>query len=107
MRLVVGLFAINLSFSIIPAPFPFLSHWCMLVYAHSTPSLPPSSSLSFVIHTPLIFVISQQGATLQNYNNELVKCIEDLREKREEVSSVIAYLLSYAGDDLLTYMRLS
>jgi len=26
-----------------------------------------------------------QGASLQNYNNELVKCIEDLREKREEV----------------------
>ena len=25
--------------------------------------------------------MAQQGATLQNYNNELVKCIEDLREK--------------------------
>lgn len=32
--------------------------------------------------------MAQQGATLQNYNNELVKCIEDLREKREEVSLV-------------------
>ena len=31
-------------------------------------------------------VMAQQGATLQNYNNELVKCIEDLREKREEVN---------------------
>lgn len=30
--------------------------------------------------------MAQQGATLQNYNNELVKCIEDLREKREEVN---------------------
>eukprot|EP00968_Pinguiococcus_pyrenoidosus_P003395 scaffold214_cov249-Pinguiococcus_pyrenoidosus.AAC.3 len=30
-------------------------------------------------------IMAQQGATLQNYNNELVKCIEDLREKREEV----------------------
>merc|ERR1712216_564344 len=30
-----------------------------------------------------------QGATLQNYNNELVKCIEDLREKREEVNRAI------------------
>eukprot|EP00940_MAST-03C_sp_MAST-3C-sp2_P002566 g2566.t1 len=29
------------------------------------------------------------GATLQNYNNELVKCIEDLREKREEVNRQI------------------
>ncbi|GAB5353393.1 hypothetical protein AAMO2058_000032600 [Amorphochlora amoebiformis] len=27
--------------------------------------------------------MSSQGATLQNYNNELVKCLEDLREKRE------------------------
>ena len=32
---------------------------------------------------------AQQGATLQNYNNELVKCIEDLREKREEVNKHI------------------
>merc|ERR1712050_430013 len=29
--------------------------------------------------------MASQGATLQNYNNELVKSIEDLREKREEV----------------------
>jgi Sjoegren syndrome nuclear autoantigen 1 len=34
-------------------------------------------------------VMAQQGATLQNYNNELVKCIEDLREKREEVNRQI------------------
>ena len=34
--------------------------------------------------------MAQQGATLQNYNNELVKCIEDLREKREEVNRSIA-----------------
>ena len=33
--------------------------------------------------------MAQQGASLQNYNNELVKCIEDLREKREEVNRVI------------------
>lgn len=33
--------------------------------------------------------MAQQGATLQNYNNELVKCIEDLREKREEVNRTI------------------
>jgi|Transcript_17917 Sjoegren syndrome nuclear autoantigen 1 len=30
-----------------------------------------------------------QGASLQNYNNELVKCIEDLRQKREEINMVI------------------
>ena len=34
--------------------------------------------------------MAQQGATLQNYNNELVRCIEDLREKREEVNRSIA-----------------
>ena len=29
------------------------------------------------------------GATLQNYNNELVKCVDDLKEKREEVNKAI------------------
>mmetsp|Transcript_46327 Transcript_46327/g.129139 ORF Transcript_46327/g.129139 Transcript_46327/m.129139 type:complete len:112 (+) Transcript_46327:148-483(+) len=33
--------------------------------------------------------MAKQGSTLQNYNNELVKCIEDLREKREEVNRQI------------------
>merc|ERR1712146_591655 len=35
------------------------------------------------------YIMAQQGATLQNYNNELVKCIEDLREKREEINRQI------------------
>ena len=30
-----------------------------------------------------------QGATMQNYNNQLVKWIENLREKREEVNRQI------------------
>merc|ERR1712129_273499 len=34
-------------------------------------------------------VMASQGATLQNYNNELVKSIEDLREKREEMNRQI------------------
>ncbi|EDV26027.1 Sjoegren syndrome nuclear autoantigen 1 [Trichoplax sp. H2] len=29
--------------------------------------------------------MAQQGATLQGYNNELVKCIEDLCSKRDEL----------------------
>jgi len=29
------------------------------------------------------------SSPLQNYNNELVKCIEDLREKREEINRQI------------------
>mmetsp|Transcript_37601 Transcript_37601/g.106213 ORF Transcript_37601/g.106213 Transcript_37601/m.106213 type:complete len:112 (+) Transcript_37601:242-577(+) len=33
--------------------------------------------------------MASQGAALQNQNNELVKCIEDLREKRTEVDRII------------------
>ena len=33
--------------------------------------------------------MASQGASLQNYNNELVKCIEDLRDKREEINRQI------------------
>ena len=33
--------------------------------------------------------MASQGASLQNYNNELVKCIEDLREIREEINKQI------------------
>ncbi|GAQ79460.1 hypothetical protein KFL_000310110 [Klebsormidium nitens] len=34
--------------------------------------------------------MAAQGAALQNHNNELVKCIEDLREKKAEVDRLIA-----------------
>ena len=33
--------------------------------------------------------MSQQGAALQTYNNELVKCLEELCERRAEVESQI------------------
>jgi sjoegren syndrome nuclear autoantigen 1 len=33
--------------------------------------------------------MANQGASIQNYNNELVKCIEDLRERREELNRQI------------------
>ncbi|KAI4817187.1 microtubule nucleation factor SSNA1 [Pseudochaenichthys georgianus] len=33
--------------------------------------------------------MSQQAAALQNYNNELVKCMEDLCSKREELNRQI------------------
>merc|ERR1712190_111944 len=39
--------------------------------------------------SPKFQTMASQGATLQNYNNELVKSIEDLREKREEVNRQI------------------
>ena len=33
--------------------------------------------------------MAQQGAALQNYNNELVKCIEDLCTKRDDLQRQI------------------
>jgi|EP01033_Poteriospumella_lacustris_P004922 Sjoegren syndrome nuclear autoantigen 1 len=33
--------------------------------------------------------MASQGASLQNYNNELVKCIEDLRDRRETINREI------------------
>ena len=36
--------------------------------------------------------MAQQGSSLQNYNNELVKCIEDLKEKREEARPHFSFL---------------
>uniref|UniRef100_A0A9J7ZRF9 Sjogren syndrome nuclear autoantigen 1 n=1 Tax=Cyprinus carpio carpio TaxID=630221 RepID=A0A9J7ZRF9_CYPCA len=33
--------------------------------------------------------MTQQGAALQTYNNELVKCIEELCSKREELNRLI------------------
>ena len=33
--------------------------------------------------------MANQGDKLKNFNNQLVKCIEDLREKREEVNRQI------------------
>uniref|UniRef100_A0A8C0F2F7 SSNA1 n=3 Tax=Strigidae TaxID=30459 RepID=A0A8C0F2F7_BUBBB len=33
--------------------------------------------------------MTQQGAVLQGYNNELVKCIEDLRMQKEELNKQI------------------
>jgi len=34
--------------------------------------------------------MTQQGSSLQNYNAELVHCIEQLREKREELNRSVA-----------------
>lgn len=34
--------------------------------------------------------MAQAGATLQNYNNDLVRCIEELREKREDLNRSVA-----------------
>jgi Sjoegren syndrome nuclear autoantigen 1 len=33
--------------------------------------------------------MAEHGAALQTYNNELVKCIEDLNRRRDEVSKTI------------------
>jgi len=55
-------------------------------YVLTPPTYVAVSSFSLSLSLSLA---SRQGATLQNYNNELVKCIEDLREKREEVNRQI------------------
>jgi len=36
--------------------------------------------------------MSKQGEHLQNYNNQLVKCIDEMREKRDTVAKKIAKL---------------
>eukprot|EP00854_Cymbomonas_tetramitiformis_P027491 gene27491-33907_t len=33
--------------------------------------------------------MAAHGAALQNHNNELVKCLEDLRDKRDEINRQI------------------
>ena len=33
--------------------------------------------------------MAQQGAALQNYNNELVKCLEDLCQRRQRLQKEI------------------
>jgi sjoegren syndrome nuclear autoantigen 1 len=61
-----------------------ISAWCEygndILLPSPTCILPPTDSND---------TMAAQGATLQNYNNQLVKCIEDLREKREEVNRQI------------------
>ncbi|XP_064406594.1 microtubule nucleation factor SSNA1-like [Halichondria panicea] len=42
-----------------------------------------------VKHLSLSIAMSQQGAALQGYNNELIKCIEDLCSKRDELQKQI------------------
>eukprot|EP00435_Cladocopium_sp_Y103_P016703 s2972_g4.t1 len=58
----------------------------------SSRSQPPDLSSEALCDFPLQLsekTMASQGATLQNYNNELVKSIEDLREKREELNRQI------------------
>lgn len=50
---------------------------------------PWSCAASLTNSQPASDHMAGQGATLQNFNNELVKCIEDLREKREAVNTSI------------------
>lgn len=45
--------------------------------------------VDFLVLNFLLVAMASQGASLQNYNNELVKCIEDLRDRRETVNREI------------------
>ena len=45
-----------------------------------------SNKFHYKSYLNLSLIMAAKGASLQNFNNELVKCIEDLREKREEIN---------------------
>lgn len=47
----------------------------------------PRSALS--LQPPPTVAMASQGASLQSYNQELVKCLEDLREKREILNKTV------------------
>eukprot|EP00439_Symbiodinium_sp_Y106_P024274 s5793_g2.t4 len=61
--------------------------WLHAYLVENQPKLTVNSAscIAFIALT----IMASQGATLQNYNNELVKSIEDLREKREELNRQI------------------
>merc|ERR1712071_151268 len=44
---------------------------------------------TYLIAKKITEIMSQQGAALQTYNNELVKCIEDLTSKRDDIQRQI------------------
>ena len=72
--------------------FPFLFSLLYFGSSRFFSSFLPSVSFTTRRSTILYFILwgcITTGATLQNYNNQLVKCIEDLREKREEVNRQI------------------
>ena len=45
--------------------------------------------------------MSKQGEHLQNYNNQLVKCIEEMREKKETVT--LTFQLTNNGIKVSSY----
>jgi Sjoegren syndrome nuclear autoantigen 1 len=55
---------------------------------NDTQSIPPQSLPSPPLPS-YNYENNNDHESLQNYNNELVKCIEDLREKREEINRQI------------------
>ena len=54
-------------------------------FARQQPGASRSPLPGVLTTTLLLFLAGLQAAGLQNNNNELVRCIEDLKEKREEV----------------------
>ncbi|CAE7586742.1 DIP13 [Symbiodinium sp. KB8] len=68
----------------------WLCDWSGLPWLHAyLVENKPKSIRRRILPFTALTIMASQGATLQNYNNELVKSIEDLREKREELNRQI------------------
>jgi len=57
-----------------------------VILCHSKNTLKPSQNYK---QKTIEEIMAQQGAALQNYNNELVKCLEDLCQRRQRLTKEI------------------
>jgi len=57
-----------------------------VILCHSKNPLKPSQNYK---QKTIEEIMAQQGAALQNYNNELVKCLEDLCQRRQRLTKEI------------------
>jgi len=57
-----------------------------VILCHSKIPLKPSQNYK---QKTIEEIMAQQGAALQNYNNELVKCLEDLCQRRQRLTKEI------------------
>lgn len=61
-------------------------HWMYLVQLQNRRTY---CSKQTVLCTVVLQLMAQHGATLQSINNALIKCIEELKERRSEVNRQI------------------
>jgi len=58
----------------------------LVILCHSKNPFKPSQNYK---QKTIEDIMAQQGAALQNYNNELVKCLEDLCQRRQRLTKEI------------------